>query len=63
MAELIYSALMSLDGFIEDRQGGPGRAEPDKAVHAFVDDLVRPRRMSTVPRAYECRWRQVLSPQ
>ena len=41
MARLIYSALCSLDGFVEDRDGGFGWAEPDEEVHAFVNDLER----------------------
>jgi dihydrofolate reductase len=41
MAKLIYSAIASLDGFIEDEEGGFGWAEPDEEVHAFVNDLER----------------------
>jgi dihydrofolate reductase len=41
VARLIYSALTSLDGFIEDREGGFGWAEPDEEVHTFVNDLER----------------------
>jgi hypothetical protein len=39
IARLVYSAMMSLDGFIEDTDGNFDRAEPDRAVHAFIDDL------------------------
>jgi dihydrofolate reductase len=42
MAKLIYSALASLDGYIEDEAGGFEWAEPDEEVHAFVNDLERP---------------------
>lgn len=39
---LWYVAMASLDGFVEDREGGFGWAAPDDEVHAFVNDLVRP---------------------
>lgn len=42
MAELIYSAIGSLDGFIEDRDGGFGWAVPDAEVHGYINDLERP---------------------
>jgi dihydrofolate reductase len=42
MAKLIYSAIASLDGFIEDRQGGFDWAAPDEEVFRFVNDLERP---------------------
>jgi dihydrofolate reductase len=42
MAKLIYSAISSLDGYIEDADGKFDWAEPDEEVHAFVNDLVRP---------------------
>jgi dihydrofolate reductase len=41
MAKLIYSALTSLDGFIEDADGNFDWAAPDDEVHAFVNDLER----------------------
>ena len=41
MAKLVYSAIMSLDGYIEDQNGKFGWAVPDEAVHRFVNDLVR----------------------
>ncbi len=41
MAKLIYSALTSLDGFVEDAEGKFGWAAPDDEVHAFVNDLER----------------------
>jgi dihydrofolate reductase len=42
MAKLIYSAIASLDGFVEDEHGGFGWAKPDHELHAFVNDLERP---------------------
>lgn len=39
MAKLIYTALMSLDGYIEDPQGKFDWAMPDEEVHRFVNDL------------------------
>ena len=41
MASLIYSAIMSLDGFIADERGNFDWAAPDEEVHAFVNDLER----------------------
>src|SRR5918993_568237 len=40
---LIYAALTSLDGYVEDEEGGFGWAEPDEEVHAFVTDRERGR--------------------
>ena len=42
MAELIYNAIQSLDGYIADEQGGFAWAAPGEEVHAFVNDLTRP---------------------
>jgi dihydrofolate reductase len=42
MASLIYSAMASLDGYVEDEQGKFDWAAPDEEVHAFVNDLERP---------------------
>ena len=42
MAQLIYYAISSLDGYIEDANGTFDWAAPDEEVHAFVNDLVRP---------------------
>ena len=60
MARLIYSVLMSLDGFIEDSTGRFDWAEPDEEVHTFVNNLLRPlgthlygRRMYEVMTAWE----------
>lgn len=41
MARLIYAALSSLDGFIEDEEGRFDWAEPSDEVHQFVNDLER----------------------
>ena len=41
MAKLIYSALTSLDGFIEDADGSFEWAAPDEEVHGFINDLER----------------------
>ncbi len=41
MAKLIYSAITSLDGYIEDETGGFDWAVPDAEVHAFINDLER----------------------
>jgi dihydrofolate reductase len=42
MARLIYAAIASLDGYVEDEAGGFEWAAPDEEVHAFVNDLERP---------------------
>jgi dihydrofolate reductase len=42
MAKLIYSAIISLDGYIEDEHGRSGWAKPDAEVHAFCNELERP---------------------
>ncbi|MET0600775.1 MAG: dihydrofolate reductase family protein [Baekduia sp.] len=42
MAKLIYSAIASLDGYIEDADGSFDWAAPDAEVHAFANDLERP---------------------
>jgi dihydrofolate reductase len=42
MGKLIYSAIASLDGYIEDEDGEFDWAAPDEEVHAFVNDLERP---------------------
>ena len=41
MAKLIYSAITSLDGYVEDESGNFDWAAPDEEVHAFVNDLER----------------------
>ena len=42
MANLIYSAIASLDGYVADEEGKFGWAAPDEEVHAFINDLERP---------------------
>jgi dihydrofolate reductase len=41
MARLIYSALMSIDGYVTDERGDFGWAEPDEEVHKFFNELER----------------------
>jgi dihydrofolate reductase len=41
MARLVYSALMSLDGYVADERGNFDWAVPSDEVHAFVNDLQR----------------------
>ena len=41
MGRLIYSAIASLDGFVNDADGDFSWARPDEEVHAFVNDLMR----------------------
>ena len=60
MAELIYTTIMSLDGYIADEHGNFDWAAPDEEVHRFVNDLERPvgtylygRRMYQVMSAWE----------
>ena len=42
MARLIYSVLMSLDGYVADADGKFDWAAPDEEVHQFFNDLERP---------------------
>ena len=42
MANLIYSAIASLDGYVADASGNFDWAAPGEEVHAFVNDLERP---------------------
>jgi dihydrofolate reductase len=42
MAKLIFSAITSLDGYIEDDDGRFDWAVPDPELHTFVNDLERP---------------------
>ena len=60
MAQLIYSAIVSLDGFIADSEGNFDWAMPSDEVHAFFNELERPigtylygRRMYDVMRYWE----------
>jgi dihydrofolate reductase len=41
LANLIYSAIASLDGYVADEKGNFDWAAPDEEVHAFVNDLER----------------------
>jgi dihydrofolate reductase len=42
MARLIYSAIASLDGYVEDEHGEFGWATPDEEVFADINDLEQP---------------------
>jgi dihydrofolate reductase len=42
VARLIYSAIASLDGYVEDEHGSFEWAAPDEELHVFVNDLERP---------------------
>jgi dihydrofolate reductase len=42
MAKLIYSGLISLDGYLADAAGNFDWAAPDEEVHSFINDLERP---------------------
>ena len=42
MAKLTYTAITSLDGYIEDADGRFDWAAPDEEVHEFANDLERP---------------------
>jgi len=42
MADLIYSTIASLDGYIADEDGKFDWAKPDEEVHTFINDLARP---------------------
>ncbi|HYI32130.1 MAG TPA: dihydrofolate reductase family protein [Glaciibacter sp.] len=41
MAKLIYSGILSLDGYLADENGNFDWAEPDEEVHRFVNELER----------------------
>ncbi|MGH8878572.1 MAG: dihydrofolate reductase family protein, partial [Stackebrandtia sp.] len=41
MGKLVYSAIMSIDGYIADADGDFSWAEPDAEVHEFVNDQTR----------------------
>jgi dihydrofolate reductase len=60
MANLIYSAITSLDGYVADSEGNFDWSAPDEEVHSFVNNLERPigtyllgRRMYEVMRYWE----------
>jgi dihydrofolate reductase len=42
VAKLVYIAIASLDGYVEDAGGSFEWAAPDEEVHGFVNDLQRP---------------------
>lgn len=42
MGKLIYSAIASLDGYVEDAEGRFDWAQPDEELHRFVNELGRP---------------------
>jgi len=42
VARLIYTAITSLDGYVNDQEGRFEWAAPDEEVHTFVNDLERP---------------------
>jgi dihydrofolate reductase len=42
MANLVYSVIASLDGYVNDERGEFGWAAPDEELHAFFNDLERP---------------------
>jgi dihydrofolate reductase len=42
MAKLIYTAIMSLDGYVADKSDNFDWAVPDEVVHTFVNDMERP---------------------
>lgn len=42
MSKLIYAAIASLDGYVEDEQGSFDWSVPDDELHAYVNDLERP---------------------
>lgn len=42
MAQLFYTAITSLDGYINDTSGSFDWSTPDEQVHSFVNDLERP---------------------
>lgn len=41
MANLIYTAIMSVDGYVADETGAFDWSAPDEQVHAFVNELER----------------------
>jgi len=41
MVKLVYSAITSLDGYVEDEDGNFDWSAPDEEVHAYINDLER----------------------
>jgi dihydrofolate reductase len=69
VANLIYSTITSLDGYVADEDGNFDWAAPDEEVHAFVNDLERRvgtylfgRRMYEVMRYWETAYTLVDEP-
>ena len=42
MAKLVYTAFVSLDGFVENARGGPDWYAPDEEVWSYLNHLERP---------------------
>jgi dihydrofolate reductase len=42
MGRLVYNVIASLDGYVDDADGGFAWAMPDEDVHGYVNDLMRP---------------------
>jgi dihydrofolate reductase len=42
VAKVLYVAMMSLDGYIEDEHGNFDWAAPNDEVHGFINNLTRP---------------------
>ena len=42
MTKLVYAAIASLDGYVEDEGGAFDWAAPDEEVHRFANELARP---------------------
>lgn len=42
MAKLIYSMIISLDGYAEAAEGNLGTGAEDEEVHTFINDVFRP---------------------
>ena len=62
-AKLLYVAMVSVDGYLEDAHGKFDFARPDEEVHQFVNDLIRPvgtylygRRMYETMRVWESQY-------
>jgi dihydrofolate reductase len=60
VGDLIYFAIASLNGYMEDENGDYEWSRPDEEVHAFINELERPvgtylygRRMYEVMRVWE----------
>jgi dihydrofolate reductase len=60
VAPVVYSAIASLDGYVNDERGEFGWAAPGPELHAFVNELERPvgtylygRRMYEVMKVWE----------